>query len=1095
MIFSKKKYLFICLLLFSKYILISCDNEKLFTLENSLTGLIFENKLQYTEDFNPYTYRNFYNGGGVALGDINNDGLIDIYLTGNIVDNKMFLNKGNFKFEDITAKSGLACSNVWSTGATFADINGDGFLDLYVCKSGKPEGEKRHNELFINNGDLTFTEKSKEYNLDIIGLSVHSAFFDYDKDGDLDCYILNNSFRSVGGYDLIKDQRKIPDPEGQGNKLLENKNGKFVDVTQKAGIYSSEIGFGLGITLSDYNNDGWTDLFISNDFFEKDYLYINNQNGTFSEESEKYFKSLSLGSMGADSADLDNDLLTDLIVTEMLPKSLERKKTKAVYDSWDKYSLAVSKGYYHQYPRNVLQRNFGETGFLEIGRYSGVSASEWSWASMIFDMNNDGLRDVFIANGIYKDLLDRDYLSYMANTEMIKNMIRTEKEVIKKLIDIMPSKPVNNIVYRNKGKFNFKEYTEEWGFNFPSFSNGMSYADLDNDGDLDIVINNVNMPTFLYRNNNNNQKNKSISFSLEGELKNKNAIGSKIIIKYNNDKVSMLENFPSRGFQSSISNRLHFGIGNIEKVDSVIVYWPNNKISSYANLKTNTLHKIKFDDQNVENFKINKYSNSSHKLKETKLFEFKHKENKFIDFNKERLLTQMYSNEGPALAHEDLNNDGITDFFVGGGKNQNPSIFLSKYNSYIEISSPFKNNLGSEDIDAKFFDSDNDGDLDLYVASGGKAFSIYNRLLDDRLYINDGNENFSLSKDSFEFEKPISTGAIAIDDFDNDGLLDVFIGERYNTNLYGLPVSGYLFKNKGNNKFEKVEQNSLQKIGLIKSAQWVNLNNDEFPDLIVAGEWMPIKIFINYKGNLKDMTREFGLSNSTGMWNVIKAIDIDKDGDLDIIGGNMGSNTFLKSNMRVYINDFDKNGAFEQILCYKLKNSFYPILDKDELINQIPALKKQLFYYKDYSKLSIDKIFEKKLLKESIIIDLKILESVIYLNQNQKFEKRSFPNEINYSPIFDIVTFDSNDKKTNLIMGGNQYLVKPQFGRYDASKGWVFKIKNTNNEIIHFSNLRSLNIEGQIRKFGIIETKNKKILTTAINDQEFRFFEIENDYK
>ena len=522
MIFSKKKYLFICLLLFSKYILISCDNEKLFTLENSLTGLIFENKLQYTEDFNPYTYRNFYNGGGVALGDINNDGLIDIYLTGNIVDNKMFLNKGNFKFEDITGKSGLACSNVWSTGATFADINGDGLLDLYVCKSGKPEGEKRHNELFINNGDLTFTEQSKKYNLDIIGLSVHSAFFDYDKDGDLDCYILNNSFRSVGGYDLIKDQRKIPDPEGQGNKLLENKNGKFVDVTQKAGIYSSEIGFGLGITLSDYNNDGWTDLFISNDFFEKDYLYINNQNGTFSEESEKYFKSLSLGSMGADSADLDNDLLTDLIVTEMLPKSLERKKTKAVYDSWDKYSLAVSKGYYHQYPRNVLQRNFGETGFLEIGRYSGVSASEWSWASMIFDMNNDGLRDVFIANGIYKDLLDRDYLSYMANTEMIKNMIRTEKEVIKKLIDIMPSKPVNNIVYKNDGKFQFKEYTKEWGFDFPSFSNGMSYADLDNDGDLDIVINNVNMPAFLYRNNNNNQKNKSISFSLEGELKNKN---------------------------------------------------------------------------------------------------------------------------------------------------------------------------------------------------------------------------------------------------------------------------------------------------------------------------------------------------------------------------------------------------------------------------------------------------------------------------------------------------------------------------------------------------------------------------------------------
>ena len=507
----------------------SCDDSKLFSLESDSSGVIFENKLEYTEEFNPYTYRNFYNGGGVALGDINKDGLIDIYLTGNIVENKMFLNKGNFQFEDITEVSGLACTNVWSTGATFADINGDGLLDLYVCKSGAPGGENRHNELFINNGDLTFSEESKKYNLDILGLSVHAAFFDYDKDGDLDCYILNNSIRSIGGYDLIEDQREIADPEGQGNKLLENRDGKFVDVTQSAGIYSSKIGFGLGITLSDYNNDGWTDLFISNDFFEKDYLYINNKDGTFSEESENFFQSLSLGSMGADSSDLDNDLLTDLIVTEMLPKSLKRKKTKAIYESWDKYSLANSKGYYHQFPRNVLQRNYGPTGFLEIGRYSGVSATDWSWASMIFDMDNDGLRDVFIANGIYKDLLDRDYLAYMANTERIRNMIKTEEEVIKKLIDIMPSKAIKNIAYKNNGEFNFTEFSDAWGFDLPTFSNGMSYGDLDNDGDLDIVINNVNMPALVYKNNSNIDENKSISFELIGREKNKNAVGSKLL--------------------------------------------------------------------------------------------------------------------------------------------------------------------------------------------------------------------------------------------------------------------------------------------------------------------------------------------------------------------------------------------------------------------------------------------------------------------------------------------------------------------------------------------------------------------------------------
>ena len=1068
----------------------SCDDSKLFSLESDSSGVIFENKLDYTEEFNPYTYRNFYNGGGVALGDINKDGLIDIYLTGNIVENKMFLNKGNFQFEDITEVSGLACPNVWSTGATFADINGDGLLDLYVCKSGAPGGENRHNELFINNGDLTFSEESKKYNLDILGLSVHAAFFDYDKDGDLDCYILNNSIRSIGGYDLIEDQREIADPEGQGNKLLENRDGKFVDVTQSAGIYSSKIGFGLGITLSDYNNDGWTDLFISNDFFEKDYLYINNKDGTFSEESENFFQSLSLGSMGADSSDLDNDLLTDLIVTEMLPKSLKRKKTKAIYESWDKYSLANSKGYYHQFPRNVLQRNYGPTGFLEIGRYSGVSATDWSWASMIFDMDNDGLRDVFIANGIYKDLLDRDYLAYMANTERIRNMIKTEEEVIKKLIDIMPSKAIKNIAYKNNGEFNFTEFSDAWGFDLPTFSNGMSYGDLDNDGDLDIVINNVNMPALLYKNNSNVDENKSISFELIGREKNKNAVGSKIIIKYGNNKQSMIENFPSRGFQSSIPNRLHFGVGNVKEIDSAIIYWPNNKVSYHANLETNKTHEIKQEESDYEYFDIANYSNLNLKLNEIELFNFKHNENKFIDFNKERLLTQMYSNEGPALAKGDVNNDGIIDFFIGGAKGESSAMFVSKNNQYEKIIDPFSKKSAAEDVVAEFFDSDNDGDMDLYVGSGGKAFSMYNQNLNDRLYINDGKGKFVLSTSSFEFESPISTGSVAIDDYNNDGLLDLFIGERFNPDLYGIPVSGYLFENKGGNKFVKVEQKALKELGLIKSAGWTNLNNDEFPDLIVAGEWMPIKIFINENGVLKDYTKEFGLSNSNGMWNKINIIDIDKDGDMDILAGNLGTNNFFSPNMKLYINDFDKNGFYEQILCEKIGNSYFPILDKDDLINQMPSLKKQLFYYKDYSDASIDKIFNPDLLNESTVLDIKTLESAIYVNNNGKFNKISLPSEINYSPVFDIIHYQPSDKNiTKLIFGGNQYLVKPQFGRHDSSKGWIIDVKKDEDKL-SFTNLKSLNIEGQIRKFELIYLGKEKILITGINNKDVKFYEI-----
>ena len=1081
-------------LLFIFYFFIfSCtNNEKRFIRFEDQSGLIFENKLDYTENLNPYTYRNFYNGGGVALGDINNDGLIDVYFTGNIVDNKLFLNKGNFKFVDITSKAGVACTNVWSTGATFADINGDGYLDLYVCKSGPPGGENRNNELFINNGDLTFTEKSEEYNLAVTGLSVHSAFFDYDKDGDLDCYILNNSFRNVGGYDLIEDQRKIPDPDGQGNKFFENIGNNFVEVTKDSNIFSSNIGFGLGITLSDFNNDGWTDLFISNDFFEKDYLYINNKDKTFTENSEHYFKSMSLGSMGADSADLDNDLLTDLFVTEMLPKSLKRKKTKAVYDSWDKHQLAVSKGYFYQYPRNVLQRNYGDSGFLEIGRYSGLAATEWSWASMIFDMDNDGLRDVFISNGIFKDLLDRDYLSYMANKERISNLMKSGDEVIKKLIDIMPSNAVKNNIYKNNGAFNFTEFTDKWGFGTPSFSNGMAFGDLDNDGDLDIIINNVNMKSFVYKNQNNNNNSKSISFTLKGINNNKNSIGAKLKIYYGKGKFSMSEQFPSRGFQSSISNKIHFGVKDTDVIDSLIISWPNSQISKLYNLKTNKNHFI--EQQNIEKYdKSNQLVSKDEKIfKEIDVLDHVHNENKFVDFNKERLIPQMYSNEGPSIVSSDLNNDDIPDFFIGSSKNHISSLFLSDNSLYKKIDKPFESNKKSEDTDAVFFDSDNDGDLDLYVASGGRSFSRYDGNLNDRLYINEGEGDFILSAFSIPFDKPFSTGTIAVGDYNNDSLTDIFVGERYNVDTYGMPVSGRLYKNIGNNKFEYIGIKPFENMGLITTAKWVDLNSDGRLDLVVAGEWMSIKIFINEEKKFIDKTKDYGLDKSNGLWNDLEIVDLDQDGDLDFVAVNYGSNNFFKPNMKMYVNDFDSNGFEEQIICYEIDGEYYPILDKDELIAQLPSIKKKIIYYSDYSNLSINKLFDKKILQSSKVLDINVLETSLFLNKNGNFQRFSLPPEINYSSMYDIELLSKKGNFSRFLIGGNQYNIKPQFGRQDASKGYLLDIEISNDSIF-YSNLESLKIEGQIRKFEVFNYKNKKNFAVGINNEKTKFFKIEKN--
>jgi len=1076
----------------------SCSKEiqnesTLFILKEKSIGISFENTLTYSEEFNPYTYRNFYNGAGVSIGDVNNDGLNDIYFTGNMVDNKLFLNEGNWKFKDITEEAGVACPNIWSTGATFVDINGDGMLDLYVCKSGIPGGKNRHNELFINNGDLTFTESSKEYGLDIEGLSVQAAFFDYDKDGDLDTYILNNSVRSIGSFALIKDQRNIPDSEGSGNKFLRNDSGKFIDITEESGIYSSKIGFGLGITLGDYNNDSWTDIFISNDFFEKDYLYLNDTQGGFTEQMESYFESISMGSMGADYADLNNDLLPDLIVTEMLPKSLERQKSKTVFETWDKQQLAKEKGYYDQYARNTLQRNLGNEKFLELGRQAGVAATEWSWGALMFDADNDGLRDIFISNGIYKDLLDQDFLTYEANDETIKNRVnKKEKNIIKNLIDKMPSKAVSNSAYKNLGDFNFQDNSNTWGLSAPSFSNGSAYGDLDNDGDLDLVVNNINMPSFVYENTTDTLTNRSIAFKFTLNNQNKNAIGTKAIIKYNNQS-AYSDNFVSRGFQSSVPPEIHFGVGNANKIDSLLIEWPDGSKSVLANLKTNETHLIEHP-RNLKSSKVDFYKNltQSSDFEEIDLpINFIHKENNYIDFNNERLLTQMHSNDGPAFDSKDINKDGIEDLFIGGAKNQSGKLFLSQGSVYKETSAPFEKDAPSEDTDALFFDADNDGDQDLYVCHGGKAFSPYSAALHDSFYINENGE-FTKSKDAFKFPEAISSSVVTSSDYDRDGDLDLFVGERFKTNTYGMPGSGYLLQNNGTGLFTIVENKALNEIGMITDASWTDIDNDGWQDLVVLGEWMSIKIFLNKNSELIDSTESFQLEKNTGLWTALHIADIDDDGDQDILAGNIGLNNFFKPNMRMYINDFDNNGFKEQIICQKKDGKYYPIVTKDELISQIPSLKKKLLYYNDYAKADINSIFPEEILVTSKVLELNKLESIVLWNNNGTLEPKTLPDEIQYAPVYAITSTDINDNgNLDLFFGGNQYLVKPQFGKYDGSLGWSlmgpYNYKNLSPEIY------PLRIKGQIRDFKWIKNKNEKILIAPINNEKPRFIKYKNN--
>ncbi len=1087
-------------------IIYSCQDtaistDKLFSsMPKSITGISFSNDLVHTEEFNAYLYKNFYNGGGVAIGDINNDGLPDIYFCGNQEDNQLYLNRGDFKFEDITKVANVASKSVWSTGASMADVNGDGWLDIYVCKAGSPDGKNRNNELFINNGadengTVTFTEKAAEFGINDLGLSTHAAFFDYDKDGDLDCYLLNNSLRSVGNYDFVKGLRDRPDSLG-GNKLYRNENGKkFVDVSQEAGIYSSAIGFGLGVTIGDVNRDGWPDMFVSNDFFERDYLYINQQNGTFKESLTTSIRELSKSSMGADMADLTNDGYPEIYVTDMLPRDEARLKTTMSFDSWEIYQQMIRNDYHYQFTRNVLQLNIGvlDNGdsiptvhFDEIGRLADVHATDWSWGALMADFDNNGWKEIFVANGIYKDLMNQDYVNYFNPVTIKRKIDQGDKAVITSMMDEIPSNPLPNYLFVNDGNLNFVNKAVELGLDEPTFSNGSAYADLDNDGDLDLVVNNVNMSASIYRNNAeiHYPENHFLSFDLLGEGLNKFGVGTQVSIIHNG-QVYYQELAPHRGFQSSVDYRLHFGLSNYAVVDSVIVRWMDDTYTILTDVATNQVLQLEQKSSNTKDYHFakakKKYFSKSLELP------FSHQENSYSDFNKERLIYHMISTEGPKLAKGDINGDGQIDVFIGGARDQAGMLFIQRNGMFIPKSvKAFEMDKKGEDVGAIFFDADGDRDLDLYVVSGTNEYSKASSGLRDRLYYNDGLGNFEVSDQILPNGKFEHTSCVAANDFDGDGDIDLFVGVRMRSGLYGVPSNGYLLVNNGKGVFTNVTDKiapNLTEVGMITDAVWEDVDGDNDKDLILVGEWMSLTVFENKNGTFKRV--EAVEDKRNGWWNTVRAADIDSDGDIDFVVGNHGLNTRFKAfenyPVMMYVNDFDQNGMVEQVLCAFNTDTIYPFALRHDLVMSLPNLKKRYLKYEDYQLQTINDIFSAAQLEKAVVLEANEMRTGVFINTGGKFEFKPLPIEAQFAPIYAIEVLDiDNDNHLDIILGGNFYNVKPEVGRYDSSHGLLLKGDGKGGfEAVNTMD-SGLFIRGQIRDFALI---GNQLLVAKNNDK------------